>query len=263
MTSAISVYIASQHKWNLDDPVCNYLPGKFKKSLSKLKGLESVNELTIRTILSHKSGIPDYFFDEKFRDLVKNEPDRIWEPEELVEAGIEKGELLFTPGTDFSYGDTAYVIIGIAIQNALEESLHEAYRNIIFKPLDMNMTYLEWHEPAIGNNLSHHYQGDNDLRYDNISYDWAGGGLVTTGNNLTKFLQGLFSETLFGKRWVNELTEWNIETRWRPHSSARYNSYGLGIGKNIAYGEEKIGVTGVWGGFAYYCPKYDATITEL
>jgi hypothetical protein len=57
------------------------------------------------------------------------------------------------------------------------------------------------------------------------------------------------------------MTAWQTRTRWRAHGSARYLRYGLGIGTNVAFGEEIIGVTGVWGAFAYYWPAADATVT--
>jgi D-alanyl-D-alanine carboxypeptidase len=231
------------------------------EKLSKLKGLGNVNELTIRRLLSHTSGLPDYFFDDRFKAQVQKDPNRTWQPVELIEAATEVGEMLFSPGTDFSYGDTAYVVVGIAIERLLNCSLADAYRSIIFESLKMDATFLEWYEKPREHNLSHHYDGNQDLWDTNLSYDWAGGGLITTASDLTRFLQGLFGETLFNSRWLEEIMNWHVETRWRPHSSARYVRYGLGLGTNIAYGEEIIGVTGVWGAFAYYWPAGDATIT--
>ena len=261
VTATVAVYLAANQHWNLDDPITDFIPTPVIGKLRKLKGLSNVNELTIRRLLSHTSGLPDYFFDDRFQAQVRKEPNRIWQSKELIEAAAEVGELLFSPGTDFSYGDTAYVVVGIAIERLLGCSLANAYRSLIFGPLEMEATYLEWHETSREHNLSHHYAGDEDLWGTNLSYDWAGGGLVTTAGDLTRFLQGLFGETLFSRRWLSELINWQVETRWRPDSSARYIRYGLGLGTNIAYGEEIIGATGVWGAFAYYWPAGDATIT--
>jgi D-alanyl-D-alanine carboxypeptidase len=261
VTATTAVYLAANQHWNLDDSITDYLPTPVIRELCKLKGLGKGNELTIRRLLSHTSGLPDYFFDDRFQAQVRKDPNRIWQPVELIEAAVEGGELLFSPGTEFSYGDTAYVVVGVAIERMLKCSLADAYRSVIFEPLEMKATYLEWHETPPEHNLSHHYVGDEDLWGTNLSYDWAGGGLVTTASDLTSFLQGLFGETLFGRRWLKELMNWQVETQWRPNSSARYIRYGLGLGANIAYGEEIVGVTGVWSAFAYYWPAGDATIT--
>lgn len=66
---------------------------------------------------------------------------------------------------------------------------------------------------------------------------------------------------MFEKKWLYEMTKWCSDTKWKPDSSARYLKYGLGVGMNMACGEEIIGATGVWGAFAYYWPAGDTTIT--
>lgn len=124
----------------------------------------------------------------------------------------------------------------------------------------MDATFLEWRDPARGREVAHHYEGDADLRDKNLSYDWAGGGLVSTSGDLVKFLHGIFGCQLFDEYWLRQMTAWRREIRWRPHSSARYISYGLGMGTNIAFGQEIVGVTGVWGAYAYYWARGGAAI---
>ncbi len=261
VTAAVAVRLAAEGHWKLDDPVTNWLPSSVAGSLLKLKGLSSPDALTIRRLLGHSSGLPDYFFDPGFQQQVREQPDRIWQPHELVEAAVKIGEMLFSPGTDFSYGDTAYVLVGIAIETILGCTLAEAYRSLVFQPLEMEATYLEWREPPRGSRLSHHFDQVKDLRHANLSFDWAGGGLVTNAPDLARFLRGLFGHALFDQRWLHEMLNWRRATRWRPHSSARYLHYGLGLGANIAWGQKIFGATGVWGAFAYYCPAADVTIT--
>ena len=94
----------------------------------------------------------------------------------------------------------------------------------------------------------------------NTSFDWAGGGLVTTAGDLVRFLRGLFGGALFDERWLIEMTTWRDGLRWPPDSSARHLRYGLGIGVNLACGEEIIGATGVWGAFAFFWSAGGAAI---
>lgn len=259
-TAATAVSLAATNQWNLEDCITDYLPLRVREILSRLTG-PGDSKITLRQLLNHTSGLPDYFFNENFQARVRAQPERSWQPHELVAAASQSGSLLFPPGTDFSYGDTAYVLVGIAIEQILQCGLGDAYRSVILDPLAMNSTFLERDVPQAGSNLAHHYDGDRDLRYRNLSFDWAGGGLVTTAADLSGFLRGLFDGVLFEQRWLREMTHWRTATRWRPHSSARYLGYGLGLGRNIAYGEDIIGVTGVWGAFAYHWPDGDATIT--
>jgi D-alanyl-D-alanine carboxypeptidase len=260
VTAATAVRLAAQGRWCLDGPVRAFLPSNIVELLRNLGGLPTLDALTIRRLLSHTSGIPDYFFDERFQARLRTDPNRMWHPAELVEAAVEAGQLAFVPGTDFSYGDTGYVLVGLAIERLLDRPLAEAYRSLIFAPLAMEATYLEWHEPPRGSEVSHHYDGDRDLLPLNTSFDWAGGGLVTTAGDLVRFLRGLFGNALFEQRWLGELTTWRNQLRWSSDSSARYLRYGLGIGANLACGEEIVGATGIWGAFAYFWAAGDAAI---
>jgi D-alanyl-D-alanine carboxypeptidase len=260
VTAATALCLAADQIWNLDDPVCQYLPENIVEYLEIMAGQRGARRVTLQHLLGHSSGIPDYFFDTRFQDAVRHQPNRLWQPAELVEAAAAVGGTHFYPGEGFSYGDSAYVLIGIAIENVLGCCLHKAYFSRVFKPLNMHDTYLEWREDAKNMRLSHHYDGALDMRDINLSYDWAGGGLVSTGPDLTKFLHGIFGERLFAEEWVSQLSNWRRHIGWRPGSSARYLRYGLGMGANIAYGEEIIGVTGVWGAFAYYWPAGNTSI---
>lgn len=261
VTATLAVYLAANQHWNLDDAIANFLPAQVTQQLYDFKGLADVDQLTLRRLLSHTSGLPDYFSNQRFQAQIQKNSNHTWQPEELVAAAAQDSELLFPPGTDFAYGDTAYVVVGMAIERLLDCPLADAYRSIIFDPLDMDATYLEWHEAPRSENLSHHYDGNTDLYEANLSFDWAGGGLVTTAHDLTKFLRGLFCANLFDRQWLAELLQWRDATRWRPHSGARYIRYGMGLGTNMAYGQEIIGATGFWGAFAYYWPAKGATIT--
>ncbi|HEX6176624.1 MAG TPA: serine hydrolase domain-containing protein [Candidatus Binatia bacterium] len=261
VTAATAVCLAAERRWDLDSPVTPFLPPDLVELLRDLEGLEDLDALTIRRLLSHTSGLPDYFFRAQFQARVHADPNRIWRPAELVEAAIEGNRLAFLPGTNFSYGDTGYVLVGLAIEGLAGCPLADAYRSLIFARLGMDATYLEWHEPSRSSDVSHHYDGQRDLLPMNTSFDWAGGGLVTTAADLIRFLRGLFGGTLFDERWSAELTSWRDGLRWPPNSSARYLRYGLGIGVNLACGEEVIGATGVWGAFAYFWPAGGAGIT--
>lgn len=256
VTAAAAVRLAAEGRWSLDDPAARYLAPEVTALLGGLEGLDDIAALTLRTLLGHTAGVPDYFFDAGFQARLRSERGRSWRPAELVEAAVAGKRLLFPPGMGFSYGDAAYVLAGLAIEGLLGRPLAEAYRSLIFAPLGMESTWLEWHEPRRGGEVSHHYEDGRDVQPENTSYDWAGGGLVTTAGDLARFLRGLFGGALFDARRLGEMTAWRDGLSWRPGGSARYLRYGLGIGVNRACGEEIFGATGVWGAFAYWWPAH-------
>jgi D-alanyl-D-alanine carboxypeptidase len=134
VTAATAVRLAAEGHWELDSPITPFLPPSLVVLLRGLEGLENVDALTIRRLLSHTSGLPDYFFRDRFQARVQADPNRMWRPAELVEAAIEENRLAFLPGTDFSYGDTGYVLVGLAIERLVDRPLADAYRSLIPPP---------------------------------------------------------------------------------------------------------------------------------
>lgn len=138
VTVATAVCLAARDYWALDDPVTPFLPPPVIDLRSGLEGLPTIDALTIGRLLNHTSGLPDYFFDEAFQGRVRAEPGRLWRPLALVETAVATGRRVFPPGSDFSYGDTGYVLAGIAIERVLDCPLADACRSLVLDPLGMN-----------------------------------------------------------------------------------------------------------------------------
>lgn len=214
-------------------------------------------KVTIKEMLSHTGGLPDYWTDGSFgpgranvflRDFLA-EPGRSWRPEELV---AYAGQLHPKARGRFHYADTNYVLLGMIVEHLAGRPLHDVFRQRIFRPLGMGSTWMSYHEPRRGAVPSHRYEGAEDL--DNVprqSADWAGGGLVSTAEDLEKFLRGLVGGRLFAK--ASTFAEMK---QFVPVGEPGI-SYGLGI-----YRVELDGNRGeVWGhdghgnSFAYYWPE--------
>ena len=86
----------------LDDPVTDHLPSKLDFD---------TNGATIRQLLGHLSGIPDYW--PAVEKTLLTEPKRVWKTAELLELVPDDRT---PPGEVFSYGDTNYLLLGLAIE---------------------------------------------------------------------------------------------------------------------------------------------------
>jgi D-alanyl-D-alanine carboxypeptidase len=93
---------------SIDDPVAKYLPGELINGIHVYKGKDYSGDITVRELLSHTSGIADYYSD-KARDgknlfeLFIANPDRSWTVDETIARARHDFKAKFPPGTDTSY----------------------------------------------------------------------------------------------------------------------------------------------------------------
>ena len=257
VTAAVAVRLAHDGRLVLDDPLDGQLDSEL---LNRWRAFEDLPGTTPRQLLAHTSGLPNYFGDEAFIARVRREPGRAWDPAEFVDHVAERSKPDFRPGEGFSYSDTGYTVVGILLQQITGQPLHSIYREVAFDPLGMDGTWLEGHEPSRQLEIAHHYDGEVDMTELSPTIDWAGGGLVTTGPDLTSFVRGLWSGQIIDCDGRDELTSWTAGASFPPGSAIRYDDYGLGTGRVVVEGVELIGHTGFIGAFAFHAPGYDAVL---
>lgn len=256
VTATVTVRLAQDGKLALDAPVGDQLDSEL---LERWRSLEQLPRTTPRQMLSHTSGLPNYF-QEDFFARVRREPSRAWHPAELVDHAAAHGTPPFAPGEGFSYSDTGFVVVGILLEQVTGQPLHAVYRDIVFDPLGMATTWLEGHEPARVQDVAHHYHGELDMATLSPTIDWAAGGLVTTAPDLTSFVRGLWSGLVLDSDGLEHLTRWTPGASFPPGFALRYDDYGLGMGRIVVEDVEVVGHTGFIGAFAFHAPEEDAVL---
>jgi len=266
MCASLVMKLAESGKIGLDQKISQYLPESVMDGLHEYGGKSYANDIIVRHLLNHTSGLPDYFFDginlfgmTEFMSLMLAEPEKLWEPEETIEYAKIRLTPFFPPGEGYHYSDTGYQLLGLIVESVTGRPLHEVYRELLFDPLDMNHTYMEFREtprPAIpGRSLSHIYM--NVIDYTSVtaySADWAGGGLVTTAEDLNRFIRAFFRNEIFDDPLTREEM-----FNWVDTASGGY--YGFGI-ERLVFDEfgipDYIGLGELWGhsgfgsSFMYY-----------
>ena len=114
-TAAAVMRLYEKGALSLDDPMSRYLPEKLIQGIHVYKGKDYSHEITIKELLSHTSGIADYY-DEKLKggeSLFEflEEPNRSWTVDETIERARKDLEPNFPPGTDASYSDTNFQLL--------------------------------------------------------------------------------------------------------------------------------------------------------
>jgi D-alanyl-D-alanine carboxypeptidase len=132
---------------SLDDPMSRYLPEGLIRGIHVYKGKDYSKEITIKQLLSHTSGIADYYTEKPkggksvFESLLEN-PERTWRDNETIEWARDKLEPNFRPGTDASYSDTNFDLLQKIIETIVGQPLHAVYEDFIFRPLGLTHTWL-------------------------------------------------------------------------------------------------------------------------
>lgn len=187
------------------------------------------NNVTLKELLTHTSGIPNYFDEEVMSDYSQLWIDfpnyKIRTSKDLLPLFIDK-KMDYPRGERFSYNDSGFVLLGIIIEEVTKKPFDQYLDEIIFKPLKMNNTgYYEL--DRLPKNCANAYIFDKNqsVYYQNIySVDVKGtgaGGAFTNATDVRKFWDGLLSYKLLKKETVAFMLKKHVELKG--------HGYGLGV----------------------------------
>jgi CubicO group peptidase (beta-lactamase class C family) len=128
--SALTLKLIADGKFRLDDKVEALMPLELKFRDARWKAL------TVRNLLSHGSGIPDYLNN----DGIRQRMDRLdWEAEQIIKY-TSRWRLQFRPGSDARYSNTNFMILGIILERYLGMPWEQIVETYVSKPLLMANT---------------------------------------------------------------------------------------------------------------------------
>jgi CubicO group peptidase (beta-lactamase class C family) len=268
MTASIVMRLVEDGRLGLDDPIGQYLPPSLMDGLHVIEGRSYSNEITIRHLLNHSSGIPDDWACGDFLTLIAGDLERRWTPVETIDFVKANCEPAFPPGGGFAYSDTGYNVLGLIIENVTGRALHEAYHEIVLGPLGMAHTFRPAYEqarPSIPDRPpSDRFFGEVECSLSPavLSADWGGGGLISTTEDLNRFLRAFAGNQIFRKpETFDEMFNWI--------DSGPFHGYGFGVGLvdfDRSDNPAHAGLGQVWGhagssqNFMYYWPSQDLTM---
>jgi D-alanyl-D-alanine carboxypeptidase len=169
---------------------------------------------------------------------------------------------LFPPGEGAHYSDTNYLLLGLIIEAVRGNSLHDELATGIFKPLGMRDTYMSYaySQPEPGPRLSDWYLGDVPMVSSGAdsSWDWGGGGIVSTAADLNTFIQHLFAGHLFKHQSTLDLML--TPNRLKEEKGVLTLGYGLGIRYSQTPVGPMWGHAGAWGAQMQFFPEHGLSV---
>jgi D-alanyl-D-alanine carboxypeptidase len=225
-----------------------------------LDDLANADEVTLYQLLTMTAGIPEYF-DDEFFEAIYDDPTQEWSPGEVLDFARYQ-EAYFEPGEGFEYVNTNYILLQLVIEEVTGMDLHEAVREYILDPLELNNTYTQIHETLSGE-FVHGYEdieGDDtpeDVTFINDGAGLGDGALISNTADLTRFYQGLFIEgELLEDESIDEMIDAADEsTEYGIGLEVFESDYGLLVGHTGAV----FGFTGA----VYYAEDLDAIVVIL
>lgn len=187
-----------------------YLPGEWRGA-------------TIRHLLTHTSGIPDY------EAIQSYEAYRLrLTPEEIIRVAHSR-PMDFEPGMGYHYSNTGYFLLALVLEHVEEASFAEVLRSRIFEPLGMARTRMSDPEAIIFNRASGYYQDrvralvNRDAGQTSTSI--GAGGLLSTVHDLIRWDAALYG--------VDLLSAESKEMMWTPATLSDGTSIEYGFGWNL------------------------------
>ena len=192
-TGATALTLVDDGLLSLDDTIGQRLPDL----------PEAWAGVTLRQLLDHSSGLPDYTGTKAFAEDALTEPDSP-APDPLGLLGlVEDDPLVFPSGAQYAYSNSDTVVVGLMVEAVTGRPFAEVLQSEVLDPLDLDQTSLPA-DDAMPEPFMHGYAGaPGDPLVDatfgfSPGWTWTSGGVVSTPADVNRFIRGYVSGKLFG-----------------------------------------------------------------
>ncbi|GGX59746.1 serine hydrolase [Streptomyces fructofermentans] len=241
-SAVVLLQLVDEGVLDLDAPVTRYLPGTLPD-----------DRITVRHLLSHRSGLYDYTND-MFAATVpgfESVRNRVFTPQELVDLSLKK-PLTGTPGAAYSYSNTNFVVAGMLIEKLTGTSVASAYRTRVIAPLGLKDTVYVHPSTAIpGRHAKGYLTPDEagaplvDSTEQTASWAQAAGAVISSTRDLNTFFSAVLRGELTSSAQLAQMRQ------WIPVNSTQ--GYGLGLRRrDLSCGVSVYGHTGTVQGYYTY-----------
>ncbi|MET9600096.1 serine hydrolase domain-containing protein [Streptomyces sp. NPDC006459] len=243
-TSVVLLQLVDEGKVDLDTAVNRYLPG-----------LLPDDRITVRHLLSHRSGLSDYtnaMFEHTVPgfEAVRN---RVFSYQELVNLSLAEPRTN-EPGAAYAYSNTNFVVLGMLIEKATGHGVAKEYERRIFKPLKLrNTSYVHPGTQIRGLHAHGYLHPDEagaplvDSTEQTVSWAQSAGAVISNPADLNTFTSALLGGRLLPARLLDAMLTAT------PTDATNTRFYGLGLRRyDLSCGTSVYGHTGTVQGFYTY-----------
>lgn len=244
LTAMAVLRLVQENKLSLDDSIQRFFP------------LFPYEGVTVKMLMSHRSGLPNYLY---FLEADKTYKNQYVTNNDVLEYLItKKPNRSFKPGTRFSYSNTNFVMLALIIEKISGQSFAAFMKEKVFGPLQMNDTYV--YSLADSATAVPSFNYNNSLWQNDRMEGTAGDkNIYSTPKDLLKWDQALYTDQFLRKTL--------LDSAFTPYSLERPSVHNYGLGWRmllIPNGKKVIYHFGRWHGFnAAFARLTDEKVTII
>ncbi|WP_336606010.1 serine hydrolase domain-containing protein [Streptomyces sp. BA2] len=216
-SGAVALQLVDRGKLRLNDTIGKVLP----------RLPRAWHRVTLRQLLNHTSGLPDFSADPKFLAAVTENPRRHFDSRRLLDFVADE-PLVFRPGARYTYSNSDNIAVALMAEAVTGRPYEDLLAELVYRPLGLRSTSLPQ-----GYRMPRPYMHGYDVTPPNprtppnppnspqdlsevlsASGVWASGGIISTPKDMTAFIRGYAGGKLISDRtrhqqlnWVNGASE--------------------------------------------------------
>lgn len=257
---------------DLDDPIVDHLPPEVTTGLHVLDGIDHTSAITVRHLLSHTSGLPDYFDKPKtgepslYKRLASGR-DLTWTFDDVIRMVREDLDPHFPP-QDLTaarqrarYTDTGFQLLIAILEHATGRPFATLLAERILTPIELEHTWLPGRTEPAAPTVAPAALFAKDRPLELAGMIASSNDLISTTGDLLAFQRALLAGELFARPATTDL----LTERSNLLRNMIPNRYGLGtwifrVSRLVGPGRKPVtlighaGATGTW---LFHCPELD------
>jgi CubicO group peptidase (beta-lactamase class C family) len=263
-TTTVIIKLIEEKLLSFDDTIDKFFSKDYITGLHIYKGKEYTAMITIRQLLSHTTGLPDFYTErnetgKSFFDEICEKDTELTFDEALQRTKSLKPHFINGIESKAFYSDINFDLLGEIAKIITHKELKDIYDHLIIQPLELAHTFL-CSKTSV---FAPIYLNAKPLNWPLAAASLgASGGIISTAEDTMKFLKSFYTGKLFGESYLPMLYQWN-RIQWFPLE------YGIGMMRckmsrlmsPLFPAPEIIGHSGSTGTFAFYCPSKNLFIT--
>lgn len=208
VVACVVMFLVESGELKLDQKIDQWLPE-----------LPNADRITVRMLLSHGSGLREYFDDGLVQKQFKDNPFRTWTQREVVDAIVRLGPET-EPGERFAYRNSNYLVVGEILELSTGKSIGDLVEDYISHPLGIGTLSFAKGQPGGGRlaapygwlPLRSHNPHDSlrdtggRIPGDALGEVWTDGGIAASAEDLAVFTEASFSGRLLKAQTVEEMS---------------------------------------------------------